>query len=73
MAIDHKENPQKLTNLTNIYDQNILDLFEIDSHQKYFGKINNGKPEGYGVVFVDEWPVCYGLFRDGEINGLARV
>lgn len=48
-------------------------MYEINKNQKYFGALLNEKPEGYGIIFVDEWPVCYGYFEQGELNGLARV
>ena len=39
----------------------------------FYGTIENNKPNGIGIILVDEWPVCYGNFVNGQLNGLGRV
>lgn len=37
--------------------------FDMVRNQVYFGVLEEGKPAGCGVIFLEDWPVCYGKFR----------
>lgn len=50
-----------------------LDVSKILENQKFFGGMINGKPNGLGILFEDDWPVCYGNFVNGEFSGMGRV